>query len=451
VRISESVDEARALRAEVRNWVIQWDSVDSIGLHLTQLDLLRQVAIGLVEQIEAQMLAIDPAIGLGMVYEECRLADLRLLHARRMWRWYADKFDQRLGPEGDDTVRTLLAADEVVWSCWKTAFGALGEPVPPAPVPYLAPQLSASATARAEPPDGLRPGADELLRKHVAELPLAVVRLPPVCVRRPWWLILSAHEVGHHVQFEAAGLQALTQERVVAAAFEVSADLMMAEAWRPWGRELFADACSVLLAGPAASWAVAELEQRTGPGLRTSPSFGYPPPLVRLAVLRAVAEQARLPFWPGLLHDEGGQRPGGPEAADDLAALLDCVPAVAAALLGLTSACGRPLSSLADATALACRPDGAVDGWQAELLGADEPVARATLDSARFCAAAGVQAWYRLAAQDGQADLAARLSGRLRQVLPLCRAPGTRAGGTAPDAAAIVRAFAADLTEGIRE
>lgn len=448
LRIAESVGEARAFRAEVRDWRARWDVIDAMGAHLTQLDVLCGVVTGLVDEIEARISATDPAVGAGAVYEHCRAADLRLLHARRLWSWYADKFDQRLGPGDHLQVQTLLAADEVIWSCWKTAFSALGETAPPAPVPYLAAQFSASATPRADPPDGLRPGADDLLRKHVEELPVAAVGLPPVCCRRPWWLIVSAHEVSHHVQFESSELEALTQERVVAAAYEATDDVMVAEAWRSWCRELFADACSVLLVGPAASWAVAELELRTLPGLRKSSSGGYPPPLVRLAVLTGVAEQAGLPSWPRLLPDRTDLGPDDPAAADDLTDLMDCVPAVAAALLGLTSAGGRPLRALAAASAAAYGDRGAVVGWQAELLGAAEPVPRRTLDAARFCAAAGVQAWYGLAGQDGSAAFADRLAGRLRAVLPLCREPGTRATGNVPDVAALTRKFTADLFDG---
>ena len=446
LRIAESVDEARALRAEVRDWRARWDAVDAMGAHLTQLDVLCRVVLGLVDEIEARTSSIDPAAEAGLVYEDCRAADTRLLHARRLWRWYADKFDQRLAPDSAPQVQTLLAADEVVWSCWKAALSALGETVAPAPVPYLAPQFSASATPRSDPPDGLRPGADDLLRKHVEALPVAAVGLPPVCCRRPWWLIVSAHEVSHHVQFESGGLEDRTQERVVAAAYEASGDLMVAEAWRPWCRELFADACSVLLVGPAASWAVAELELRPRAGLRRSPSASYPPPLVRLAVLAAVAGQAGLPSWPRLLPGEPDPGPAGPDAPGGLADFLACVPAVAAALCGLTAAGGRPLGALAAASAAAYRDRGAVAGWQAELLGAAEPVPRRTLDAARFCAAASVQAWYQLAQGDGHAGLAG-LAARLQAVLPQCREPGTRAA-TGPDVAALTRAFAADLFNG---
>lgn len=436
LRIEESVGEARALRDEIVAWRSGWDTVDAMGEHLTQLERLCSVVLGLVDEIAARAAAIDPAAGIGAVYEECRAEDLRLLHARRLWRWYADKLDQRAESADRVMVQTLRAADQVVWSCWKTAFTALAEPLPAAPIPYLAPQFSASATPRTDPPEGLRPGMDDLLRKHVEQLPVAALALPPVCCRRPWWVILSAHEASHHVQFESPGLELLAQDQVVAAAYAVTGDVELAEAWRPWCRELFADALSVLLTGPAAIWAVDELETRTAPGMRKSPSGSYPPPLVRLAVLRAVARQADVPA-----DDE--DEPATDED-DRLRQLVNCVPDIAAALLGLKSAADQPLRAAVDQAASACSPGGSVAVWTAELLGVADPVPRQTLQAARFCAAGGVQAWQRLAGQAND-QATGRLSSRLREVLPLCGEPGARAEAAGWNAADVTRQFVDDL------
>jgi hypothetical protein len=442
LRIDESLGEAVALREEVEAWRSGWGAVDAMGVHLTHLDLLYTVVLGLVDEIARRIGVIGQATGVGEVYEKCRREDVRLLHARRLWRWYADKLDQRAGPPDDPVVQTLQAADEVLWSCWKTAFTLLGEAVPPAPIPYVAPLYSATATPRTDPPPELRPGPDDLLRKHIERLPVAAVGLPPICCRRPWWIILTAHEAGHHVQFEAAQshLEELTQERVVAAAYGSGHDVELAEAWRPWCRELFADACSVLLVGPAAVWAVAELEMRTTAGLRKSPSGSYPPPLVRLSVLRAVASEAGM-----AVEQPAGAEAASPDAAggdDRIGRLLACVPDVAIALTSLDPASGHPLRSLGDATTTAYGDGGSVASWRSELLGADEPIPQRTLDAARFCVAAGVDTWERFGGQPG---LAEQLASRLRTILPLCREPGTRAAGVTHDADDVTRQFVADL------
>lgn len=411
-----------------------------MGGHATALDLLSAVVLGLIDEIAARIGATDPCLTDGAVYEKCRSEDLRLLHARRLWRWYADRLDQRAGSGDDAELQTLEAADEVIWSCWKTAITALGEPPSAAPIPYLSAQFSAYTTPRTDPPEGLRPGMDDLLRKHVDQLPVATVALSPVCCRRPWWLIVIAHEVSHHVQFESPGLEQMTQEQVVGAAYAVTGDAELAEAWRPWSRELFADACSVLLVGPAAIWAVGELETRTPAGMTRSPSGSYPPPLLRLAMLHAAANLAGLPPW-----EAGQAEEQAPPRDDRLRRLLACVPDVAAALLALKSASGQPLHSVGRQAVAAYATGGSVSGWESELLGVHDPVPRQTLDAARFCAAAGVHAWQRSGTREGAADW---LSGRLRAVLPLCREPGARGGGGAPpDAGALTRRFAADLYE----
>jgi hypothetical protein len=475
-RLAESLGEIRSLGVEIDKWRSLWDVNDALGAHLTQLDLLVGVLQGLVNEIASRAAGIDPGGDTGTVYEACRRADLQLLHARRLWRWYADKLDQRAGgPDAVPRVRALRAADELTWSCWKTALTAFGglsaAALPAAPIPYLAPQFSAFATPRTDPPPDLRPGADELLRRHIELLPVPVIGLPPACARRPWWLIIAAHEVSHHVQFELPGLEDRTQDAVVAAALTASGDAELAEDWRPWCRELFADACAVLLVGPAALWAIAELEMRPAAGLRRSPSGSYPPPLVRLAVARQVAVQAGFPAGSQVFSRDlpaeqppapgpaDPRRPAGVAGAPDWAGrLLGCARAVAGALLGLEAGAGRGLRVLGTATARAY-DDGIVAGWRKELLGDGEPVGEQSLDAARIVAAAAVDAWQRAGkegstaaglaapgpAGDGWASAAARLAGRVLAVLPECAEPGTRAAGGAPDAARLAWQILADL------
>jgi hypothetical protein len=447
-RIAETLGEIRALRGEIDEWRTQWDVFDALGAHLTQLDLLTRVLFGLLEEISSRTRSIPASSSPGLVYEACRREDRNLLHARRLWRWYADKLDQRSGPAGSSRVRALRAADELTWSCWKTSLTSLGvanSALPAAPIPYLAPQFAASATPRTDPPPDLRPGKkDDLLIRHVEKLPIPVIALPPACERRPWWLILAAHEASHHVQFESPGLQARTQEAVTDALGDD------AEEWLPWCRELFADAGAILLTGPAALWAIEELEMRDAPGLLIAPSGSYPPPLVRLAVAHRVADQAGLPARVA----NNAERPGDPEAvkqavtADDRARrLLASVPRVAGALLSLTAETGGKLRSLASTTVRGY-DDGVIADWGVQLLGLSEPVPEQGLATARFCAAGSVTGWELVAAMRGEEamdDAAQRLAARVLAVLPDCREPGTRAAARAPDAAALTREILADL------
>jgi hypothetical protein len=446
-RISESLDELQALDGEIAAWHARWDASDAIGRHRTQLDLLAGLTRGLIEILTDETSRIDLTGDPGAVYAECRQADERLHYVRKLWRYYADKFDQRAGPENDPVTRTLRAADEVIWSCWKTALKSLGVPVEfrmPAPLAYLSAQFAASTTHRDTYPPDLRPGLHKVFDSHVRQLSIPVIALPPVCQRRPWWLVIAAHEVGHHVQWALpeAGERA---KKAIAAAVGGS----LAASWLDWCDELFADACAVLLTGPAVLWAITELEARPGPALGTG---RYPPPLVRLAMARAVAEKA------GLSDPDSASWPPGGNLDGDIAELLGAVPAVADALLGVTSDSGAELLELASMTARACGNGGAIGYWAAALFGAallgqDAPAPEETLGAARFCVAGSVAAWQWVASRDGTAqeltDRTAFLAGQVRGVLPDCAEPGTRGGPAGTDiedrAADLARRFAADL------
>jgi hypothetical protein len=445
-RIAESLGESQALAGEIDAWYGRWGESGALSKHWTQLDLLAGVTHALIDILSSDIAAIDPAGGIGWVYEECRRSDERLLYVRRLWRYYADKFDQRAGPDEDPMTRTLRAADEVIWSCWKTALKNLGG-VPefhmPVPLAYLAPQFTASATRCAPLPADLgRLQADKVLDEHVKRLPIPVIALPPVCQRRPWWLVVAAHEVGHQVQWAFPELKDRAEEAISVAVGD--------DSWRPWQAELFADAFAVLLTGPAIIWAITELETRPEAALRVSPHPCYPPPLVRIAVARAVADKVGLPdsLAPEQnVTDLAASHPGD----GDLSQLLGRVPLVADALLGLTTDGGRKLHGLAASTGRAF--DGSViNYWRDVLPSSDLLVAQKNLDAARFCVAGSVAAWQSLAIRDTSeqelADDTAFLAKRVRAVLPDCAEPGTRrlpGIDVVATAADLARQFAADL------
>ena len=74
---------------------------------------------------------------------------------------------------------------------------------------------------------------------------------------------------------------------------------------------------------------------------------------------------------------------------------------------------------------------------------ADDARAASALEAARFCAAAGVQAWELFDGTDE--GFGERLSGRMLGVLPRCREPGVRAGTAGPAATDVTRQLVADL------
>jgi hypothetical protein len=450
-RISESLDELRALDTEIAAWHARWEASYSVSRHRTQLDLLAGLTRGLIDILFDETSEIELTQGADAVYAECRQADERLHYVHKLWRYYADKFDQRAGPDNDPVTRTLRAADEVIWSCWKTAVKNLGAPLEflmPAPLAYLSPQFAASTTHRDSYPPDLRPSLHSVFADHVKQLSIPMIALPPVCQRRPWWLVIAAHEVGHHVQWALPEAAERAETTITAAAGG-----RLAARWLGWREELLADACAVLLVGPAVIWAITELETRPAPALGTG---RYPPPLVRLAMAHALAAKAGLSdsaFQERQVPALASSLPSGNRDGNgDIAELLGAVPAVADALLGATSNSGAELLELARVTGRAYDQD-VIGYWARALLRHDPPAPEKSLGAARFCVAGSVAAWQSVASRDGTAqelaDRTASLAAQVRKVLPDCAEPGTRGGlaGTEVQdrAAELARRFAADL------
>ena len=393
IRVAESLAELNVLREDIATWQDYWENSEAVQAHRTQLTLLTDVLHAVITDIEQWARnEFDLAADAGPAYAACGKADKLTLTARRLWRWYADKIDHLSDEPTSPEERTVRAADELIWSCWKTAWTHLrpGEPPPSAPIPYLEAEFAASATPREKVPQGIRPGdADEPLKKHISLLPIPVIALPSACARRPWWLIVAAHETGHLVQDQLT----LVPDTVRDLERNSGDD---ADLWGTWGRELFADAFSVLLAGPAAIWAIAELEMRADLNQLCAGS-AYPPPLVRVEVANEVARQAGIadydPGFPPMPHD------------DQIAQLVAHAPAVATALLGLLGGSGHEPNGLGTQTADAfSEPGGSIAIWRDNLL-SNEDTAHRTQPACRpiLCLRFYVAAWLGIAR-----DVAAR-------------------------------------------
>jgi hypothetical protein len=371
----------------------------------------------------------------GRIYRACSNADQATTLVGRLFDWYATKYDQRLD---EALAGVLLAADEVVRSCWTEPFDTARVPRPTGPLAFLDPRFDAAATTRTSVPADLRAPEDALLSEFVAELAIPVVALPLVAAAEPWWLALTAHETGHHVQLDLSPrLEADTRAALFAAASQPPGDAQVAALWHGWAKEAFADAFAALTVGPAAAWAVEELQHGAPADLvKTGRSGGfYPPPAVRTALLGELARCAGAPdpgpgakdvrAWLDALPE--GAVPAA--AAQTVRALLDVTPRVAAALVDLRVA-DVPLGQLCGT-----RPGFAagVAAWAQQLVQPQPAVTgRSDRAAARVGVAAAVLAYQQAVTHPQQPATAQTvlrtLATNVPAVLQTCGPPGTLAG-----------------------
>jgi len=406
----------------------------------------------MLDAITAELAAIDGQYRSGSVYKRCDHLDRSLAIVDRLFEWYSSRYDQRLN---DKLAPTLRAADEVVRSCWSEPFTLLGRQPPTGPLVYLEAQFDAFATPRVSVPADLRAPKDSLVAEYLQELPVPTIALPSFATRGAWWLVLTAHETGHHVQKDLApDLEQVTREKVIDAA-ATGPDPNLAGQWASWSLEAFADAYSTLMVGAAAVWAIDELQYSTPDQLfeLTRPGSRYPPRAVRLALLGEC------------LREAGGVQAGWPTAADVSASLdgldhaavpavtrdavraqLATVPAVAAALIDLPIG-GYPMRELANVQPDLLTDPALLRVWAGQLARAN-PLLPSLGDraAARLVIAAGVAAYQAQADQPAAAAVLPVIHDNLLALLPCCGPPGVLEAPPRPaDVTALARRLSARL------
>jgi hypothetical protein len=415
-----------------------------------QLAVLRTVLDRMLGALMAAVTELPANVNADTAYHRCRAIDAGVVAVQRTFDWYAEKYDQRLDPESE---KVLLAADEVVRSCWTQPFSALPAIPPAGPLPYLDNRFDAFATLRVSVPPDLRAPADAIVAGYIGELPIPTIALPGWAAHEAWWLVLAAHETGHVVQSDlCGGLEAATRQALTAAVVGTGE---LASFWSGWALEAFADAYSVLMVGDSAVWAIDELQHGTPADLVTAcePGDRYPPPAVRLALLGELCHLAGV----------GGAWP----LAADVAAWLDDLDAVAVPADARTQARRHLAVTRAAAAALLGMPVGdstlrGVSGLKPDWFGAGGRVRRWSQDlgrpsasfgpvsdrpAARHGIAAGVLAW--ACGPDGD-RAAGVIHGNLVDLLRRCGEPGVLAQPPEPRAVdAIASKLAARLLDDI--
>jgi hypothetical protein len=424
-RIDESLQQVSKLSADIDQWFGKWRKADQVRAHTSQLQALQRNMGDVLGRIVADLPADEPGTDLGEIYDKCRSNDKRTAHMLRLWRFFADKFDQRFDKR---MAPALAAADEIGWSCFAAATGHPGW-TPAAPLAYFDARYAPSAFAREDTPVDLRP-ADALLREHVRLLPIPLIALPPVCMDRPWWLVLLAHEIGHQVQHEIGDGDFIGSfaDTVASLAADCGGE---SGTWRGWSQELFADAFAVLTVGKWAAWAVSELERTTPERMRISADDRYPPPLVRARFMAGVGTAGG---W-----TTGPEQPlAGPDGeigrvASAIAADVVDFPlggAEAPTLAQLTGLAGPAVRRLGlDRAEIVAGWQQVINGYRDALIGNDPLVADTShVEAARLCVAGATAAWHDLLkSENGAKAEIDRLRDRSIDIVSRCRVEGTRA------------------------
>jgi len=406
-RKNQTLRVLESLRYAINEWVRVSERNDTNRQYVTQISTLATQLGFLLDKVDAQIRAVPASQSERSTYSAMRLIERRLLWIQRIWRYFQTKFDQR----GDPALApTLKAADEIVWSCYAQPFRAAGVAVPAVPLPFVALAFSPYAIPRDEPPQELRSDVDGgFLNAMLTQLPLPVTGFPPVAVDEPWWLAYLAHEIGHHVQFDLnAG--------AMLGAFADTLEAAGGARWRGWGKELFADCYSLLMIGPWALWALAELVWGEPADMLDDSNPRYPCALVRLVFMSEVAN--RLGFdgtsaLRGLNVENLLAAPAMSKNRDLRVAATADLGNVAHVAQAVTSARYTQSGTLQDMAQFEREdflPGGNVALWSKALRGEGAMVPNGYLKSARLVLGAGVGAW---SAIRNTADEAQRAKRRL--------------------------------------
>ncbi len=439
VRKEQTQLELHRLKDELAEWLKHHNDEDKFHQYQTQLGAIGTLIRGTAEQLETAVAAFaTDQRPQEEVYAECRSFDLRILWLRRVWEFFKEKFDQR-----DHTTmgRILQAADEVVWSCYRQVVLQVqhmpGMQQRPVPLPFIESHYSPEAFPSELIPPDLKDTSlgESFLRDHLNQLPLSIVRLPPMCIRSPWWLVYLGHEMGHHVQHDLELVDPFREriEEVVLAQNGGEEDEEEVTNWGRWSEEIFADIFSVCLMGQWTVRAMLELELNQ-PDVMLRRRSSYPAPFVRLRLLAETANALQL-NGEAMLHTLN--TPTLNVDTSEVKPDVELVPFIVKAALEDLPSVGLTLQDLTDFRRNEFLPGGSVAKWVTALLDLQNlPSATEALSAARLLSSASFAAWSQTLEDAHEEDgevLRKHLSNIAPDIIARCRDHTTRAGEKALD------------------
>ena len=167
------------------------------------------------------------------------LAKRRLSATERIWAFYRDLFEQRVGPFAAE----LSAMDRIALDCYQACYMGLGKarsiPTPP-PLSYIDASTGPATFRR-----GVK--VSRLARNPN---PFPLVRLPYSRLITPWSLGAVPHEVGHNLQNDL-NLWKEGPRLIGAELSRRGIPPAVRKTWQTWHKEIYADLIGALLIGPA--------------------------------------------------------------------------------------------------------------------------------------------------------------------------------------------------------
>jgi hypothetical protein len=199
---------------------------------------LLQMTAG-VSRAAKEAIASPDAQHLGRVIDLKDSAHQWVQAIEKVWDFYFELFGQRQARFAD----WLLSCDRIALDCYQYAYLGIGVaksiPAPPA-FSYMRTGFSPATFRRSVP----------LARLGQLANPFPLIQLPYHRLMNPWTLGAVLHEVSHNLQND------LDLDRVIPRAIEqrlLAAGMPrdVAQTWKNWNRETFADMAGLLFGGPA--------------------------------------------------------------------------------------------------------------------------------------------------------------------------------------------------------
>jgi hypothetical protein len=243
VNASRNLESLRLFRAEDFGSQAGCPSSAHLDAVNKLISRLRQYLQGVIDRLSMDAMMVTPhnedTHHLARVLIHRQKAERVVKLIEKIWAFYLELFGQRQTP----FAGMLLAADRIALDAYQTVYLGLGtaRSIPsPAAFTYMETGFTPATFRRGIP----------LSRLGKQLNPFPVISLPYHRLVNSWTLGAIPHEVSHNLQFDL-GLWDVVPKAIARSLLGNGVDSRIAGIWARWHKEIWADLCGLLLAGPA--------------------------------------------------------------------------------------------------------------------------------------------------------------------------------------------------------